>query len=192
MSKRALRVIRVVHSLPGRLRLRLPWLHEEPDDAAALAERVAGLHPSMVVEVRPWTGSVLCRFEPNQVGAETIIARVRRETGVAIVLQPGERVTVPEEAEPELPPGGESRLTRALGDSMRGMNRELMSATGGRIDLGAVAGLSFLTLGAAEIAVARRVPAPPWFNLAWWAFRTFTLFGRPAEEGSEEEPAVNP
>ena len=71
----------------------------------------------------------------------------------------------------------------------------MLRSTDGRLDLGAVTGLGFLAVGAAEIASARTVPAPPWFNLAWWAFRTFTLFGRDEAEPESEpsgEPAPEP
>ncbi len=187
MPHQSLRSVRIVHVLPGRLRLRLPWLCEEPDEATALADRLASLHRSMDVEVRIATGSVLCRFDPGSLAADAIVAETRQQVGASSVLRPGERLPRPE---PEPAPGGpqgESQLITALSEGMRGMNRELMTATGGRLDLGAVAGLGFLAAGAAEIAVTRRVPAPPWFNLAWWAFRTFTLSAGPHEEAAAKD-----
>jgi hypothetical protein len=73
-----------------------------------------------------------------------------------------------------------------VADGFRDLNRSVLLATEGRLDLGALAGLGFLSLGAAEIAATRALPAPPWFNLAWWAFRTFTIF-RPSDESGEED-----
>jgi hypothetical protein len=52
----------------------------------------------------------------------------------------------------------------------------LLAATDGRLDLGILAAMGFLAVGATEIIVTRKLPAPPWFNLAWWAVRTFTTF----------------
>jgi hypothetical protein len=183
------RVIRIVHATPGRLRLRLPWLHERPEEAEPLAETLAGLDASLEVQVRPWTGSVLCTYEPEELDEDRILAAVRRHTKVAIVVRRGESSA---EADAEyraalLARG--SSLTRAVADGFRDLNRSVLLATEGRLDLGALAGLGFLSLGAAEIAATRALPAPPWFNLAWWAFRTFTIFRPSDEDGAQDEGA---
>jgi hypothetical protein len=179
------RVLRVVHATPGRVRLRLPWLRERPEEAEPLAEALAALDASIEVQVRPWTGSLLCTYEPEQLDEEQILAAVRRHTQVAIVLRPGEPSPQADaEYEAALLAHGSS-LTRAVSEGFRDLNRGVLLATGGHLDLGALTGLGFLTLGAAEIAATRKLPAPPWFNLAWWAFRTFTIFG-PTEEGGDE------
>jgi hypothetical protein len=178
------RVIQLVHELPGRLRMRLPWLRQQPDEARGLADALARLDVSMDVALRPWTGSLLCRYDPERIDGERIVAAVRRETGVASVRRPGEHA-------PELDAGirraagvRASRFSSAMRESFRGINRSVMRQTEGHLDLGALAALGFLALGAAEIASMRRLPAPPWFNLAWWSFRTLTIFGED-EEGEE-------
>jgi hypothetical protein len=176
------RLIRFVHRSPGRLRLRLGWLRSAPEEAEPLADELASLDRSMEVVVRAWTGSVLCRFDPERIDEARIVTAVRHHTRVAIVLGPG-----------EAPPptafatnGRGSTIRDAITESVRGMNRDVVQATDGRLDLGALAGLGFLTLGAAEIAVTRTLPVPPWFNLAWWAFRTFTLSARTRTDDEED------
>ncbi|MGD9765792.1 MAG: hypothetical protein AB7V27_19020 [Candidatus Binatia bacterium] len=59
---------------------------------------------------------------------------------------------------------------------MRGLDDDIWRATGGNFDLGTLAGLAFLGAGAVEVGVTRKLPMPPWFNLAWWAFRTLVIF----------------
>jgi hypothetical protein len=183
------RVIQLVHELPGRVRLRLPWLRQAPEQARDLADALARLDVSMELELRPWTGSLLCRYDPERLDAERILAAVRRETGVAIVRRPGEHA-------PELDAGARraagaraSRFSSAMRESFRGINRSVMRQTEGHLDLGALFALGFLTLGAVEIASTRRLPAPPWFNLAWWSFRTLTIFGAGEAEGDEASEA---
>jgi hypothetical protein len=177
------RVIRIVHELPGRLRLRLPWLRGRPDEARDLADLLARLDASMDVELRPWTGSLLCRFDPERVGPERVLKALRRATGVAIVRRRGEPA-------PELEAGlrraagvRAGRFSHAMRESVRAINRSVMQHTEGHLDLGALAALGFLALGAAEIVAARTLPVPPWFNLAWWSFRTLTIVGD-EQEGS--------
>jgi hypothetical protein len=181
------RIVQLVHATEGRVRLRLPWLRDHSDQAAALADHLARLDESVEVRVRPWTGSVLVTFDPERLDEARLVAAVRRHTRVAIVTRPGERSP---EAAAELERAaraGGSSLTRALSRSVREINRDVLVATQGRLDLGSLTGLGFLAAGAAEIGVTRRMPAPPWFNLAWWAFRTFTIFA-----GEEEQVAPPP
>ena len=192
MPDRRARVIQHVHAIPGRLRLRLGWLRETPEDAEPLADALAGLDPSMEVRVRPWTGSVLCSFDPERLSEDRVLRAVRRHTRVAIVVRSGERSP---EAEAEYArvrdeeEGVVSSLRLRVGEAFRELNREVLHVTEGRLDLGALTGLGFLGVGAAEIATERTLPAPPWFNLAWWAFRTFTISDR-RNEGEPGTPGV--
>jgi hypothetical protein len=42
-----------------------------------------------------------------------------------------------------------------------------------------------------EVPVKGNLPAPPWFNLAWWVFRTFITFeaGGGAPTSADNPPA---
>ena len=176
------RVIQVAHSSPGRLRLRLPWLRDDRTMATALADDLAGRPGVVEVAVRPRTGSVLCRFDERRVSAAKLIAAVRREAGIAPVSRIG--ASAPPAARDARPAG--SSVGRAFVDAFRGLDDDVHEATSGRVDLGTLAGLGLLAAGAAEVAMTRQLPAPPWFSLAWWAFRTFTMFEPPSA------PAVSP
>jgi hypothetical protein len=134
------------------------------------------------VAVRPRTGSLLCRFDERRTTAGKLIAAVRRETRVATVLRPG--APLPAVARAARPPG--SSVGRAFVDAFHGLDEDVYAATSGRIDLGTLTGLGLLATGAAEVVMTRQLPAPPWFSLAWWAFRTFTMFEPPTP------PAVAP
>ena len=175
-------VIRLAHASPGRLRLRLPWLRDDRATATALADHLAQRPGVIEVAVRARTGSLLCRYDERRTTAGKLIAAVRRVTRVATVLHPGAPLPAPARA--DRPPG--SSVGRALVDAFHGLDDDVYAATSGRIDLGTLAGLGLLATGAAEVAVTRQLPAPPWFSLAWWAFRTFTMFEPPTP------PAVAP
>lgn len=170
------RVIHLVHTSPGRTRLRLPWLRSAPAESTTLAEALAALNGMLEAAVRPRTGSVLCQYDPDRLDPERIIAAVRRHTRVALVVRPGEESAAEAAAYERKFLAEESSFSRALTKSFRGIDRDVLVATDGRLDLGTLTGLGFLAAGAAEILVTRKLPAPPWFNLAWWAFRTFTMF----------------
>lgn len=165
------RVIYVIHSSPGRTRLRLPWLRRDAERATPLADGLLKLKGVEEVQVRPFTGSVLCVHDPQELDVEGLLDEVRRLTGVDAVVRPGEE-----------PPDGDvllralsegSGVARAASRFFKGVNVDVLRATEGRMDLGTLAALGFAVVGAVEVAATGKLPLPKWFNLGWWAFRTF-------------------
>ncbi|WP_375744177.1 hypothetical protein NR800_04890 [Corallococcus interemptor] len=166
------RIIYVIHTSPGRTRLRLPWLRHDAKQATSLADdllRVEGVHE---VQVRPYTGSVLCLHDPQDLDTGHLLAQVRRRTGVDVVVHPGE-APPPEEAALLRSLAEGSGVARAASLFFKGVNVDVLRATGGHMDLGALATLGFAAAGAVEVAMKGKLSAPPWFSLGWWAFRTF-------------------
>jgi copper chaperone CopZ len=180
----ATRAIAVAHSSPGRLRLRLAWLREKPGRAEEIADRLAELAGVEEVRVRRSTGSVLCLYDPGVADEARIVDAVAAICNVR-AARPGERE---ETARPQRPAA--RSVANALMQGFGEIDRDLRRITEGRIDLGTLAAFSFLGLGAAEVVATRRMPIPPWFNLAWMAFRTITAFEH--EEGVPEDDAADP
>jgi hypothetical protein len=166
------RVIYLVHTSHGRTRLRLPCLRRDANLATPLAEGLQQVRGVEEVEVRPFTGSVLCVHDPYELSVDALLEEVRRLSGITTVVRPGEET--PEE-ETELLRALEegSGIARAASQFFKGVNVDVLRASEGRADLGTLAALGFAVAGAAEVVRTRKLPFPPWFNLAWWAFRTF-------------------
>lgn len=177
------RYIYVVHVLPGRVRLRLPWLREHASLAHELAEGLTAVEGMDVVEVRPFTGSVLCLHDPEMLEAKDVVREVRELTGVDLVIRPGEEP--PEEATlfDALETG--SDVARATSRFVKGLNVDVLRATHGRVGLGVLMSMGFAAAGVAKVVTTRQIPMPDWFNLAWWAFATFTGVERPAINSTE-------
>jgi len=172
------RIIHVAHSSIGRVRLRLSWLRDTPREATLLADHLAALDGMIEAALRPWTGSVLCHFDPDRLDESRIINAVRRCTRVTLVVHRGEEIPASAIAPASSDGAPASSLARAVAESFASINRQVLAATDGQLDLGILTSLGFMTAGAAEVLVMRQLPAPPWFNLAWWAVRTFTTFER--------------
>ncbi|WP_223637961.1 HMA2 domain-containing protein [Corallococcus sp. EGB] len=167
-----LRIIYVIHASPGRTRLRLPWLRHDAKQAASLADALLQLKGMKEVQVRPFTGSVLCLHDPRDPDVERVLEAVRLHTGVDTVVHPGEEP--PEEEQELLRSLAEgSGVARAASLFVKGVNLDVLRATEGRMDLGVLATLGFAAAGAVEVAAKGKLAAPPWFSLGWWAFRTF-------------------
>jgi hypothetical protein len=65
---------------------------------------------------------------------------------------------------------------------------DAIAATPGAVDLGTLATLAFVGAGALEVAVSKKLPMPPWFNLAWWGFRTFMTVEKPEIDATASPP----
>lgn len=169
------KLIRIEHSLPGRVRLRLPWLHDERVIGEPMADRLAALPGMKEVRVRVFTGSVLCIFDPARLDEAQIVEEIKSHTHVDAVLRRDE--PLPHELRKKLRRDHQeaNRIARAAATFFAGVNEDVLEASEGRLDLGTLASVTFATAGAAEIATTRSLPLPPWFQLAWWAFRTFTI-----------------
>src|SRR5438105_2722282 len=90
MAKLSLRLIHLVHELPGRLRLRLWWLRDAPAEATPLCDRLAQVDGVIEVRCRPATGSLLFSYDPERTDAGRLLDAVRAATGVQVVIRPGE------------------------------------------------------------------------------------------------------
>lgn len=183
------RIIYIVHTSPGRTRLRLPWLRSDANEATSLADALLRVKGVQEVQVRPYTGSVLCLHDPRELSLEGLLEAVRRSTGVDVLLRPGEE-----------PPDGDALLrslttgsgvARAASTFFKNVNVDVLRATEGHMDLGTLTTLTFAAAGAVEVAVKGKLPPPPWFSLGWWAFQTFINMERVAIRNTEAEVRHN-
>ncbi len=182
-----IRLIYLAHESPGRIRLRLPYLRHAHEVVEPLADRLSAMDGMEEVRIRPYTGSVLCTFDPHTLDTRTILDAVKKQTGIAAVLRHGERSDEEELALAEEALQQGSDLARSVACMFKGMNLEMLRASGGRIDLGTAAAVAFAGAGIAEVVATGKLPMPPWFNLGWWAFRMFMTTEKAAIENTPAE-----
>jgi hypothetical protein len=156
------RVVESPHVVPGRVRVRVSGLPLDADEAVHLAEALARLPGVTEVKVDRRTGSVLC-LGTDELGPGPVVEKVTALVGA---------VEIPAEAEPLV--ARPSGVAREIGRLFHDLDRGVLHATDGHLDLATLATFSFIGAGALEVAIKQKLPAPPWFNLAWWGFRTFT------------------
>lgn len=166
----------VAHQLPGRVRIRL-WHgpSHDPAEVRSAAERLGRLTEVDRVVHHPVTGSLIVHYDPDRWGEDEVLDRCATALGASKLVRPGEPTPPPT----ELAVMG-SRLARAVAVLFGELNADLYRATRGTADLRILLPLTFGGLGAAEVLVTGKLPAPPWFNLMWWSFRTFTTFNQEA------------
>jgi heavy-metal-associated domain-containing protein len=160
------RWIAVAHHLPDRTRLRSPLLRRDRSACEKLADALAAFPGVREVACRPYTGSALVHHKPD-LALDKLVAEVQRVLDVAKVLAPGE----PPPIDPDVP--AFSSLARTLVAAVRAIDSDIRRGSDGTVDLGTLATFGLLGAGAVEVAATGKLPLPPWFNLAWWGFRTF-------------------
>jgi len=168
-----MRWLMVAHHLPERTRLRTQVLRKDPAACERLADALAALAGVREVAIRPYTGSILVEHAPT-LPLATLVHTVRDVLAIERVLAAGERPPVPAEVPPV------STIAREVALAVRELDRDIRRGTEGSVDLGVLATLVFLGAGAAEVVASGELPLPPWFNLAWWGFRTFMTTEGPA------------
>jgi hypothetical protein len=157
--------IQIAHQIPGRTRLRSAALRRDERRCEQVADALSTMAGVREVAVRPYTGSVLVQHT-RELTAQSIAAEAARMLE-ADVLGPGESPPITETVPPF------SSVARKLALAMHELDRDIKRKSDGTVDLGTLATLGLFGAGAAEVVASGKLPIPPWFNLAWWGYRTF-------------------
>ncbi|HEX5062681.1 MAG TPA: hypothetical protein VFV99_25085 [Kofleriaceae bacterium] len=157
--------VQIVHEVPGRTRLLAKALRKDTARCERLAETLAAVPGVYRVEARPYTGSLLVQHARSTT-AQTLVETAARTLEAPVVAR-GATPPTPETV-PAL-----SEVARKLARALQDIDRDVRRASEGSVDLGTLITLGLLGAGAVQVARTEQLPLPPWFNLAWWAFRTF-------------------
>jgi len=180
-----MRWLAIAHHLPDRTRLRTPALRKDPAACERLADALAGIPGVREVKIRPYTGSALV-FHDEGVAIEILLEMARRALDIDRVLAAGEDPPT----DPQVP--AFSSLARKLVVAVREIDRDIRRGSDGTVDLGMLATLGFLGAGAAEVVASGKLRMPPWFNLAWWGFRTFMTTEQPEINAADGDDGADP
>lgn len=157
--------VRVVHAIPGRVRLKVAGIKDNPGLAAALEERLLGAEGIHRVEVNPVTGSILLHYD----------ARERDEVGQNLQpFFPG--LDLESYPSPASVTNGDSAPSQAMGQRVSGLlgslNGGVGRATGG-IDLKFLLPATLFVLGLRSLLVSDKLGVPTWYDFIWFSFGTF-------------------
>jgi hypothetical protein len=173
--------VRVVHRSPGRLRVRIAALREDPDLVGRVREQFTTFPGVTRVETTPETGSLLVSYEPAEFSEERFAATAR-DTGLFDLSPP-----LPEPAIQGQPRPRGARGAAVYAGWERA-NRWVEQVTGGVFDLRVLVPLALVVWAVRQILVERPAVRTPWYTLLWYAFGLFTRFNpepKPAERSTE-------
>ncbi len=156
--------VRVVSTLPGRLRVRHVARRRGPEQLEALREALQARPDVDAVEVNPRTASVLVFYDPGRVSFEGIRGALA-EVGLNLAADAGAA---------ESRPGGAARVLGAV----QALDRRVVGATGGT-DLRLFVPVGLAALSARQaLRDSPRLGQAPWYLLAWYAFDSFLKLNR--------------
>jgi hypothetical protein len=156
------------------LRFRLRWLADEPRTATRLADRLAALDGVAEARVRPLTGSVLVHYDSRRTDGARVTSALLDATGLDHITVEGQETPAELETLERVAASRGGELARALVASMKALDRDLLCGSAGGMSLGTVAALVLSAMAAGRVIRTGTLELPEWYQLAWWAYRTFT------------------
>jgi Heavy metal associated domain 2 len=164
--------IKVVHAIPGRVRVKISRLKEEPAFAREIQERLSAVRGIQQVEVNPVTGSVLVLYDRTALESlDSLLSLAAWFSSLFPDLEFGELESWLTSANGN---GNATALTEHLSSFFGGLNTKVSETTGG-IDLKLLLPLSLFLLGVRGMLVAGKGVFPAWYDLLWFAFGTFFM-----------------
>ena len=180
--------VRVVHAIPGRIRLKIPMISQDPRLASDIEERLSRIDGVRRVETSPVTGSVLVFFEG---GAATSAGCLRAlSDGLPALFSSLDW----KELQAGLASGGNgahtmSALDRRIMEFFSSLNSSVSNLTSG-IDLRVLVPLALFFLGMRALLFSGNVPFPSWYDYFWFALSTFIMLNGATIEETVREAAL--
>jgi hypothetical protein len=171
----------IAHSMPGRVRLRIPAARHNPELLEEIRQALAGLPGLQRTRLKPEAGSIVLRYDIAEAAA---FEAWLTQQGVSVISLPQRDLYG---GPPQ--PGGEigemaskikaeaefladhSQVARAIFDFVKQVDREVRIATNNTIDLKIVVALALAVVTFAGIGV--HASTPMWVTLALFAVNHF-------------------
>jgi hypothetical protein len=169
--------LQVVHASPGRLRLRVSREAVASGALEAAARSLATMSGIQAARLNRLASSLVIHYDPAALDEHGLLTALAVAGLPLANLEPSEAAYVPG-----------SMVGHSIQDAFQTADERVGHATSGQLDLRTLVPLGFAALVLREI-LAGRVTAPPWYNLAWWAFDSFYKLHLPrlSEEPPEKE-----
>jgi hypothetical protein len=166
--------IKVVHALPGRIRLKVAQVRENPALANQIQQRLTGVQGIQKVEVNPLTGSVLVLYDATATASPDSL-RALAEPLAALFpgfelkdLEPWQSLSA--NGAGAVPP-----LAGGIRSFFSSLNTGVETVTGGSADLKVLLPLTLFFLGIRGLLVSEKPVSPTWYDLLWFALGTYFM-----------------
>jgi len=177
--------LKVVHALPGRVRLRVAKVKGNPALARQAQKKLAQVPGIRQVEAIPGTGSLLIHYDGDrlfsaaslEILSETLAELFPEIEVLSLAAGLASLAETPGAGAATGPP-----LAAGLTGSLQAANAQLAKLTGG-LDLKLLAPLALILFGLRRLWVAEKATSPSWFDYLWFGFASFVMLNRGLVEG---------
>lgn len=169
---------RVVHAIPGRIRIKLPELRENPTLAGEIRQRLSPLRGIRQVEANPLTASLLVVYDPSEIDLADSL-QCLQDLSTTLFDGPGLseiNAWLAGSGNGAVPDGSASRPRRG---------REAPEDEGSQARL--LVPLSLLFLGLRRL-LAGNTASPQWYDLVWFSFSAYHMLNRRSPGGRPPSP----
>jgi hypothetical protein len=176
--------IKVVHALPGRIRLKVAQVRENPTFASQLRARLGAIQGIQKVEVNPLTGSVLVFYDAKAVASPEALHSFAEPL---VALLPGLTLKDLESLQSLSANGSQTAppLSGGIRTLFGTLNAGVHTATGGNVDLKLLLPLALFILGIRGLLVSEKTVFPAWYDYLWFALGTYFMLNPRPEEGQQ-------
>ena len=168
---------RVVHHIPGRIRIKVPFLKGVSADLDQINEVLLSMEGLKHVYFNPITGSVLLHYEPEMYEQfpKQLSDYVQRAMGLSLASTNSRNgtpdSTIPKAVANQLLP--DTTLAREIYRFFSRLNNDVKEATGNGFDLKTVLPFGFGAYALLKIGSAMTTPL--WVTLAIFSFTSFAI-----------------
>ena len=166
--------LKVVHAIPGRIRVKISLLKDDEDLARAIPGWFVGVPGVEGVEASALTGSVLVVYDPGQLTPQTLAQMLPALfPGVDLNgINLGQALSGA-----AVPPPGAATKDKVSGSS-RAVDAGLAKVAQG-LDLNILLPLVLFAFGIRSLLISDELTPIPWYNFLWFAFGAYFTLNRP-------------
>ncbi len=169
--------VSVIHAIPGRLRLKIASLKNNPTLAQELETRLAVLAGMQEVLANTVTGSLLVVFAEKSADWATLANTLAKP--LAALFPP----VKPKDLSGALAAGVAAcragrPASEGIAESFSRLNSMITGATGGVFDLRVLLPLGLFYLGLRSLWTSEKLTLPAWYDYFWFALSTFIMLNR--------------
>lgn len=173
--------IKIVHAIPGRMRLKVADVRENPTLAGELQQRLTSLPGVRTVEVNARTGSVLILYEATAFASPEALQELAKPLAE---IFPGLEIREPQSWLSSTNGSGTApSLTQSITSFFAGLNKNIETTTGSAVDLRILLPVGLFLLGLRSLLLTDNRPLPTWYDLFWFALGAyFMMHPKPGEQ----------
>jgi hypothetical protein len=168
--------VRVAHASPGRIRLKVADLKDDPQMARGIEASLRNVPGIRSVDANPLTGSLLLTYEEPALESMELPFAVTQALGISL------NDLDPEELRRLMSHRGNGNkfpapsVLESVEAAFKGMNAAIRRTAGA--DMGVLLPLALALLGVRSLVNSEKTAFPSWHDYLWFAFSTYFMLNK--------------